>query len=68
MADVIDVGTEEKAWGTILTLKIRTEEKEKKIQLSIVRDWVSYPIKDPTKFLKVDWLPIVEYIKQRKAN
>ncbi|MFY9301550.1 MAG: hypothetical protein WAO91_10225 [Candidatus Nitrosotenuis sp.] len=67
LADVIDVGTEEKVWGTIMTLKIRNGGKEKKIQLSIVRDWVTYPIKDPVKFLKVDWTPIVSYIKQKKG-
>ncbi len=66
--DIVDVGTEEKAWGTILALKIKTEDSEKKIQLSIVRDWVTYPIKDPTKFLRVDWTPIVAYIKQRNAD
>ncbi|MGI0004573.1 MAG: hypothetical protein ACREAX_04665, partial [Candidatus Nitrosotenuis sp.] len=66
--DIKDIGTEEKVWGTILTLKIKTEDKEKKIQLSIVRDWVTYPIKDPVKFLKVDWAPIVAYIKQRNAS
>lgn len=67
LADVIDVGTEEKVWGTIMTLKIRDGGKEKKIQLSIVRDWVTYPIKDPMKFLKVDWTPIISYIKQKKG-
>lgn len=65
--EVMGVETEEKPWGTTLTLKVRTDDKEKKIQLSIVRDWVTYPIKDPTKFLKVDWTPIVSYIKQRNT-
>jgi hypothetical protein len=65
--DVIDVGTEEKVWGTIMTLKVRDGDKGKKIQLSIVRDWVTYPIKDPVKFLKVDWTPVISYIKQKKG-
>ncbi len=65
--DVTSVETEERPWGTTLILKVRTDDKEKRIQLSIVRDWVTYPIKDPTKFLKVDWTPIVSYIKQRNA-
>lgn len=68
LEDVVDVGSEEKIWGTVLTLKVKTDDKEKKFQLSIVKDWVSYPIKDPIKFLKVDWAPIVEYIKQRKSS
>lgn len=62
--DITSVETEEKAWGTVLKLKIKTDDKEKTLQLSIVKDWVTYPIKDPTKFLKVDWTPIAEYIKQ----
>ncbi len=66
--NVIGVGTEEKAWGTILTLKIKTGDKEKKFQLSVVKDWVTYPVKDPTKFLKVDWMPIVTFIKQRNPS
>lgn len=65
MSDVISVDTEEKAWGTILVLKLRDGEKEKKFHLSIVRDWVSYPAKAPMNFLKINWMPIVEYIKSR---
>jgi hypothetical protein len=67
LEDVLGVETAERPWGTTLTIRVRTEDKEKKIQLSIVKDWVTYPVKDPTKFLKVDWTPIVSYIKQRKA-
>lgn len=66
--DVIDVESQEKPWGTVLILKIKTPQKEKTFQLSVVRDWVSYPIKDAVKFLKVDWTPIVSYIKQRITN
>lgn len=66
--DVLDVESKEKPWGTVLILKIKTAQKEKTFQLSVVRDWVSYPIKDAVKFLKVDWDPIVAYIKQRIAN
>lgn len=66
--DVISVESQEKPWGTVLILKIKTPQKEKTFQLSVVRDWVSYPIKDAVKFLKVDWTPIVSYIKQRITN
>jgi hypothetical protein len=65
--DIVDVGTEEKVWGSVLKLKIRDKNKEKTFQLSIVKDWVSYPIKDPVKFLKVSWMPIVEYIKNNQG-
>lgn len=64
-SDVIDVNTQEKAWGTILELKLRDGEKERRFHLSIVKDWVSYPAKAPMKFLKINWNPIVEYIKSR---
>lgn len=64
--DVVNVETEEKKWGSVLKLKIRDADKEKNFELSIVKDWVSYPIKDPVKFLKVDWKPIVEYIKNNQ--
>ncbi|MDB9722022.1 peptidylprolyl isomerase [Nitrosopumilus sp.] len=30
------------------------------------QDWVKYPIKEPTKFMKVDWAPFVQYIKERQ--
>jgi hypothetical protein len=64
--DVVNVETEEKTWGSVLKLKIRDADREKNFELSIVKDWVSYPIKDPVKFLKVDWKPIVEYIKNNQ--
>jgi len=40
--------------------------KEKKLQFSVVQDWVKYPISAPTKFLKVDWSEFVKYIKDRQ--
>lgn len=65
MSDVIEVGMEEKAWGTILFLKLRDGEKERKFHLSIVKDWVTYPAKAPMSFLRVNWTPVVQYIKSR---
>jgi hypothetical protein len=41
-------------------------EKTKEYQYSIVRDWVQYPLKDPTSFLKVNWSPFVEFVKSRQ--
>lgn len=65
MSDVIEVSTEEKAWGTILFLKLQDGERERKFHLSIVKDWVTYPAKAPMNFLRVDWTPVVQYIKSR---
>lgn len=62
---IIDVKTEEKRWGSVLLLTVNTPQKQKTFQLSVVRDWVSYPVKDAVKFLRVDWSPIVSYINQR---
>ena len=40
--------------------------KKEKYQFTVVQDWVKYPLKDPTKRMKVDWSPLVEYIKERQ--
>ncbi|NDB32919.1 MAG: hypothetical protein EB160_05695 [Nitrososphaeria archaeon] len=68
MSDVIQVDTEEKIWGTILVLKLRDGEKERKFHLSIVKDWVSYPAKSPMNFLRPNWTPVVQYIKSRTES
>ena len=49
-------------------LKIEAVEngKKKNYEFSIVQDWVKYPIKDPTKYLNVDWKPCIEFIKSRQ--
>ena len=41
-------------------------EKKEKFQYSIAQDWVKYPAKEPTKYMKVDWEPFVQYIKDRQ--
>lgn len=68
ISDIIEVDTEEKAWGTILFLKLRDGEKERKFHLSIVKDWVTYPAKAPMSFLRVNWTPVVQYIKSRMEH
>jgi hypothetical protein len=66
LEDIISAEAEEKVWGSVLKLKIKDDSKERNLQLAIVKDWVSYPVKDPIKFLKVDWTPVVEYLKGTK--
>lgn len=68
LEDITDIEAEEKIWGSVLKLKIKRGDKEKKIHLSIVKDWVGYPIKDPMKFLKVNWAPIIAYIKNYQGS
>jgi len=52
--------------GGVLILEINQGEKNHKYQFSVVQDWVKYPIKDPQKYMKVDWSSLVQYIKDRQ--
>ena len=64
--DILKIDYKEKAWGDVLILEITQDEKNQKYQFSVVQDWVKYPIKDPQKYMKVDWSPFVQYIKDRQ--
>ena len=64
--NILEIGVEEKQWGSLLKTKVIDGEKNKEYQYSIVRDWVQYPLKDPTSFLKVNWNPFVEFVKSRQ--
>ena len=64
--NILEISAEEKQWGNVLKMKIIEDEKKKEYQYSIVRDWVQYPLKDPTSFLKVNWQPVVEFIKSKQ--
>ena len=64
--DILKITFEEKVWGDILNLEIKQGEKNQKYQFSVVQDWVKYPIKDPQKYMKVDWSSLVQYIKNRQ--
>ena len=64
--NILEIGEEEKTWGSVLSIKAIEDGKEKKYDFSIVQDWVKYPIKDPTKYLNVDWKPCIEFIKSRQ--
>ena len=64
--NILEIGVEEKQWGNLLKVKMIEDEKKKEYQFSIVRDWVQYPLKDPTSFLKVNWNPFIEFVKSRQ--
>jgi len=49
-----------------LHLEYEKNGKKEKFQFSVVQDWVKYPAKDPTKYMKVDWKPFVQYIKDKQ--
>ena len=53
-------------WGSALLLEILEDEESKKYQFSIVQDWVKYPLKDPIKYMKVDWNGFIKYVKDRQ--
>ena len=53
-------------WGSVLFLEYEKNGKKENFQYSVAQDWVKYPLKEPTKFLKVDWEPFVQYVKERQ--
>ncbi len=64
--DISKISFEEKVWGSALYLEYEKNGKEEKFQYAIAQDWVKYPVKEPTKYMKVDWEPFVQYIKDRQ--
>ena len=64
--DISKIGFEEKVWGSVLYLEYEKGGKKEKFQYAIAQDWVKYPAKEPTKYMKVDWAPFVQYIKDRQ--
>ena len=65
--DILKISFDEKTWGSVLELEYAKDGKKEKFQYSIAQDWVKYPAKEPTKFMKVDWEPFVSYIKERQT-
>ena len=64
--EISRIDFQEKDWGTSLLLEYEKDGKQEKFQFSIAQDWVKYPVKEPTKYMKVDWKPFVQYIKDRQ--
>ena len=64
--DILDISNEEKVWGSVLLIEYEKNGKREKHQYSIAQDWVKYPAKEPTKYMKADWEPFVQYIKSRQ--
>jgi len=64
--DIFNISFQEKDWGNSLLLEYQKDGKQEKFQYSIAQDWVKYPVKEPTKYMKVDWEPFVKYIKDRQ--
>ncbi len=64
--DILNIGFEEKVWGSVLFLEVLEGDKKRKYQFSVVQDWVKYPLSAPTKYMKVDWSGFVKYIKDKQ--
>lgn len=64
--DITKINHKEEPWGSVLNLEYVKNNKKEKFQFSVVQSWVKYPAKDPQKYLKVDWEPLVQYIKDHQ--
>ena len=64
--DISVIEYKDEVWGSVLRLEYGRDGKTEKHQYSIAQDWVKYPAKEPTKYMKVDWEPFVQYIKDRQ--
>jgi len=64
--NILRADFEEKSWGNVLHLEINEGGKTRRYQFSVVEGWVKYPLKDPIKFVKVNWAPFVNYIKSKQ--
>ena len=64
--EILDMSYKEKEWGSVLLLEYNLDGKKESYEYSIAQDWVKYPVKAPTKFLKVDWEPFVQFIRDRQ--
>ena len=64
--DITSISHEEKPWGSVLMLEYEKDGKKEKFQYSIAQDWVKYPAKEPTKYMRVNWEPFVQFIKDRQ--
>lgn len=64
--NILDVNYVEKDWGSVLNVEYHLNGKHEKFRFSIAQDWVKYPLKEPTKYIRIDWRPLVQFIKDRQ--
>ncbi len=64
--DILKISNEEKDWGSTLLIEYEKNGKPETHQYSIAQDWVKYPAKEPTKYMRVEWEPFVQFIKDRQ--
>ena len=68
LSDVTHASHEDRVWGGVLRLGYRRGGGEERHQYAVAQDWVKYPVKEPTKYMKVDWGPFVRYINDRRGG
>jgi len=64
--DITKIEHKEEVWGSALNIEYTKIDQKEKFQFSVVQGWVKYPAKDPLKYLRVDWEPLVQYIKDHQ--
>ena len=64
--DITKIEHKEEVWGSALNIEYTKIGQKEKFQFSVVQGWVKYPAKDPLKYLRVDWEPLVQYIKDHQ--
>ena len=64
--DITKISHKEEPWGSALNIEYTKNGQKEKFQYSVVQSWVKYPAKDPQKYLKVNWEPFVQYIKDHQ--
>ncbi|HET6517274.1 MAG TPA: hypothetical protein VFG25_03525 [Nitrosopumilaceae archaeon] len=64
--DITKIEHKEESWGSTLNIEYTKNGKKEKFQFSVVQSWVKYPAKDPQKYMRVDWKPLVQYIKDHQ--
>ncbi len=64
--DILSINHKENVWGSALNVEYIKNGKKEKHQYAIAQDWVKYPAKEPMKYMKVDWEPFVQYIKDNQ--
>lgn len=65
--EISSISHEEKSWGSVLFLEYNKDGTAHSYQYAIAQDWVKYPVKEPTKYMKVDWGPFVQYVRDRQG-
>lgn len=65
--DIKSIRHVEKAWGSVLDIEYFRDGKREKYRYSVAQDWVKYPAKEPTKYMKVDWEPFVRFVRERQG-